>query len=111
VHLDRIATCCDISRKADIAAVVLQEGLAQICLLTENMTVVKLRVESNVPKKRRGTTTDHDKGLVKFFDQVYQGICQHINFELIKVFNLINKGLDNRITWILQGCLVQVYYR
>lgn len=85
MHLDRIATCCDISKKADIAAVVLQEGLAQICLLTENMTVVKLKVESNVPKKRRGTTTDYDKGLLKFFDQVYQGICQHVNFELIKV--------------------------
>lgn len=63
VFLDRIKECCEISNRADIAAVVLQEGLAQVCLVTDSMTVVKQRIESNVPKKRRGTTTDHDKGV------------------------------------------------
>jgi protein pelota len=62
IHLERIQDASDVSKRADIAAIVLQEGLAQVCLVTENMTIVKQRIESNVPKKRRGTTTDHDKG-------------------------------------------------
>ena len=62
VHLDRIEACCDISKRAEIAAVVLQEGLANVCLVTEYMTVVKKRIEVNIPKKRRGTSSDYDKG-------------------------------------------------
>ncbi|KAJ3361618.1 hypothetical protein HDU91_003827, partial [Kappamyces sp. JEL0680] len=92
IHLERIDASCDVGKRADIGAVILQEGLAQICLVTENMTVVRQRIEANVPKKRRGTTTDHDKGLVRFFDQVYQGICQHIDFDVIKVLVIASPG-------------------
>jgi protein pelota len=63
IHFQVIQDCCDVSKRADIAACVLQEGLAQLCLITESMTVVRQRIETNVPKKRRGTTTDYDKGL------------------------------------------------
>jgi protein pelota len=65
VYLERIDEACNIANRADIAAVILQEGLAQICLVTESMTVVRQTIECNVPKKRRGTTTDHDKGLYR----------------------------------------------
>lgn len=92
IYLDRISMSCDITQRADIAAVMLQEGLAQICLITENMTVVRSRIEMNVPKKRRGTTTDHDKGLVRFFNQIYTGICQHVNFEVVKVLIIASPG-------------------
>ncbi|KAJ3324415.1 hypothetical protein HDV06_006826 [Boothiomyces sp. JEL0866] len=92
IHLDRIQDCCNVQNKADIGAVVLQEGLAQICLVTENMTIVRQRIETNVPKKRRGTTTDHDKGIVRFFHQVYQGILHHINFDIVKVLIIASPG-------------------
>jgi protein pelota len=63
IYLDRIDEACNIANRADIAAVIMQEGLAQVCLITDSMTVVRQRIECNVPKKRRGTTTDHDKGI------------------------------------------------
>ena len=107
IHLERIHDCCDIGKRAEIAAVVLQEGLAQICLVTENMTIVRQRIESNVPKKRRGTTTDHDKGMLRFLDQIYQGICQHINFDLIKVLIIASPGFykDNLLKYIVEEAL------
>lgn len=62
-------------------------------------------------------------GLARFFDQVYQGICQHVNFDVIKVLILASPGffkdsllkyitdealknqfkpiLDNRYCWIV----------
>ncbi|KAJ3276254.1 hypothetical protein HDV01_005702 [Terramyces sp. JEL0728] len=100
IHLERIQDCCNVQNKADIGAIVLQEGLAQICLVTENMTIVRQRIETNVPKKRRGTTTDHDKGIIRFFHQIYQGILHHINFEIVKVLiiaSFIKDGLHKYI--------------
>jgi protein pelota len=92
IYLDRVDSACNIANRADIAAIVLQKGLAQVCLVTENMTVVRQRIECNVPKKRRGTTTDHDKGLVRFYDQIYQAVCQHINFDIVKVLIIASPG-------------------
>ncbi|KAJ3261331.1 hypothetical protein HK103_005939 [Boothiomyces macroporosus] len=101
IHLDRINDCCNVQNKADIGAVVLQEGLAQICLVTENMTIVRQRIETNVPKKRRGTTTDHDKGVIRFFHQVYQGIIHHINFDIVKVLIIASPALKEQQKVIL----------
>ena len=45
IHLDRLQQCCNISKKADIAAVVLEQGLASLCLVTESLTMYFLLIE------------------------------------------------------------------
>jgi hypothetical protein len=37
------------------------QGSAAICLLSEHMTVVRQRIDTNVPRKRKGGTSGHDK--------------------------------------------------
>jgi protein pelota len=37
------------------------KGSAAICLLSEHMTVVRQRIDTNVPRKRKGGTSGHDK--------------------------------------------------
>ena len=44
VALDRVDEACDAARTADLAAIVMQEGLANICLVTSSMTVQKQKV-------------------------------------------------------------------
>lgn len=66
IDLDRISVACDVTKRAEIAAIVMEEGIAHICLVTESMTIVRLKIESNVPRKRRGTSVDHDKGLLRY---------------------------------------------
>ena len=44
VALDRVDEACDPGRSADLAAIVMQEGLANICLVTSSMTVLKQKV-------------------------------------------------------------------
>ena len=51
VHLSVIKTACDPTAAADVAAVIIQEGLANVCLLTSSMTHVKQKIESSIPKK------------------------------------------------------------
>lgn len=48
------------SRRAEAVAVVMQEGLAHICFITQYQTILKQKVEMSVPRKRQGGG-DHDK--------------------------------------------------
>lgn len=61
IALERVDEACDIAKQADVAAIVCQEGLANVCFLTEHMTVVKQRIETPIPRKRKGSVTNHEK--------------------------------------------------
>ncbi|XP_016118208.1 protein pelota homolog [Sinocyclocheilus grahami] len=63
VVLDRIEQACDPAQKADVAAVVMQEGLANLVLVTPAMTLLRAKVEVTIPRKRKGSCTQHDKFL------------------------------------------------
>lgn len=52
---------CDVAQKADVAAVVMQEGLANLVLVTPAMTLLRAKVEVTIPRKRRGSCTQHEK--------------------------------------------------
>jgi protein pelota len=53
IYLDRLQEACNPGAKADIAAIVMQEGLAHVCLVTQSMTITKSRIERNIPKKNQ----------------------------------------------------------
>lgn len=44
-----------------MAAVVMQEGLANLVLVTPAMTLLRAKVEVTIPRKRRGSCTQHEK--------------------------------------------------
>ncbi|KAK9762972.1 Translation factor pelota [Basidiobolus ranarum] len=92
ISLERVEEACDITKKADVAAVVLQEGLANICLLTQHMTIVRQRIETPVPRKRKGSTTNYEKGLQKFYQQVMEGIIRHVDFSVVKTVIIASPG-------------------
>lgn len=52
---------CDPAQKADVAAVVMQEGLANVVLVTPAMTLLRAKVEVTIPRKRKGSCTQHEK--------------------------------------------------
>ena len=39
----------------------MQEGLAQICLITASMTLVRAKIDQNIPRKRKGFVKQHEK--------------------------------------------------
>lgn len=63
IALERIEMATNPARTADIAAVVMAEGLAQVCLITSSMTIVRQRIESTIPRKRKGSASLHEKVL------------------------------------------------
>lgn len=48
LDLYRLELCADKSNSADVAAISMHEGLANICLITASMTVVKAKIDMQV---------------------------------------------------------------
>lgn len=94
VSLNRIRDACDPAKAAELAAVVMEPGLAHICLITESMTIVKAKVEKTIPKKRRefGTHSGHDKALESFFGMVRDAMLRSIDFNVVKCVILASSG-------------------
>ncbi|XP_043942523.1 protein pelota homolog [Protopterus annectens] len=92
VVLERIDQACDPAQKADVAAVVMQEGLANICLVTPSMTLLRAKVEMTIPRKRKGNCSQHDKALERFYEAVMQGIQRHISFDVVKCVLVASPG-------------------
>lgn len=61
VSLERIEMACDPTKSADVAAVIMQEGLAHVCLITSSMTLVRAKIDVTIPRKRKGFVQQHEK--------------------------------------------------
>ncbi|XP_059352470.1 protein pelota-like isoform X2 [Daphnia carinata] len=104
VALERIDMACDPSQNADVAAVIMQEGLANVCLVTGAMTLVRAKIDVTIPRKRKGNTSQHEKGLQKFYDTVLQAILRHVNFEVTRCILLASPGFvkDHFFEYMMQ---------
>uniref|UniRef100_A0A3Q1I4D6 Protein pelota homolog n=1 Tax=Acanthochromis polyacanthus TaxID=80966 RepID=A0A3Q1I4D6_9TELE len=109
VVLDRIDQACDAAQKADVAAVVMQEGLANLVLVTPAMTLLRAKVEVTIPRKRRGSCTQHEKALERFYEAVMQAILRHINFDVVKCILVASPGFvkDQFITYLFKEAVRQ----
>ncbi len=94
VVLERLDEACDPVKQAEVAALVMQPGLANVCLLTGSMTIVRQRIEMPIPKKRAGNVA-HDKVLQKFYRAIYEALLRHVNFAQVKAILLASPGFAN----------------
>ncbi|CAR30871.1 hypothetical protein ZYGR_0P01730 [Zygosaccharomyces rouxii] len=79
--------------RADTAAVVLQEGLAHVCVLTASSTILKQKVEYTLPKKKRATdVAKFDEKTQKFYKAIYESIKRNFDFEKLKMIILCSPG-------------------
>ncbi|KAK6968097.1 protein pelota [Biomphalaria glabrata] len=92
VALDRIDTACDPAQHADLMAIIMQEGIAHVCLVTPSMTLVRAKIETNIPRKRKGMCDQHTKGLYRFYDQIIQAFQRHVNFDIVKCVLIASPG-------------------
>ncbi|GAO48712.1 translation release factor eRF1 [Saitoella complicata NRRL Y-17804] len=102
--LRRVEEACDPGSRAEVGAVVLQEGLANVCLITNFMTIVKQRIEVSIPRKARGSSSQYQKGLDNFFKTVYDSVLRHLDPTNLKVILLASPGFlaDSLSTYIFQ---------
>lgn len=90
--LSQLTNACDSSRNAEVAVVIMQEGLAFVCLLTTNMTIQKAKIEVNIPRKRKNFCSQHEKGMLEFYERILQAMQSCINFDVIKCVLVASPG-------------------
>ncbi|AET37524.1 uncharacterized protein Ecym_1285 [Eremothecium cymbalariae DBVPG len=92
-HEKLLKEACNISSRSDMAAVVLQEGVAHICLLNSFSTTLKHKVEYSLPKKRRGVDIlKHNEKTEKFYKAIYWSMLRHFDLEKLKVVLICSPG-------------------
>ncbi|KAK3986975.1 protein pelota [Cladorrhinum sp. PSN332] len=74
-----------------MVAVVMQEGLANICLITQSRTLIKQRIEASVSKKR-STSKEIDSGLKSFFDKTLTGLLNAVDWSSQRTLLLASPG-------------------
>lgn len=74
-----------------LAAVVMQEGLANICLITQFRTVHKTKVEHVVPKKR-DEASHQDAGMRKFFEKTLASLMRAADFKQSRPLLIASPG-------------------
>lgn len=76
----QLSLAIDKTKSTETVAVIMQEGLANICFLTQHQTVVRQKIEVAVPRKRTGAgrSADHDKGLTKFYSTVLDSLMRQL---------------------------------
>lgn len=91
LHLETLREAANPAQNASVAALVMEEGLGHLCLITPHATIVKARIESQIPRKRKGFS-GHSRALSKFFEKCSLTIQQNIEFEVIKCLLVASPG-------------------
>lgn len=92
IALEIVDNAIDPENKAEVGAVVMEEGLANICLLTENMTVLRQRIQHSIPKKKRGDNSGYEKGLRRFYELVFNTMIRNLTIQKLKVILIASPG-------------------
>jgi protein pelota len=74
-----------------VAAVVMQDGISNICLITSFRTVLKQRVESAIPKKR-SAANEQDEGRRRFYDKTLSALLRTVDFDQPRPLLLASPG-------------------
>lgn len=82
-HIDALHTATNPSLTADLAVILMEEGLCNLYLISNHMILNKAKIELSIPKKRKGPS-QHDNSLEKFFGYIVDAIRKSINFSIVK---------------------------
>ena len=82
IALECLEESTDKTKKAEFAAVVMQEGLCHVCLVSPSMTINRARIVRRMPKKKQGNHL-YSKAKEKFFRDIYDAV-KELDFSIIK---------------------------
>lgn len=92
IALQRLEEACSDRVRASAAALVLAEGVANLCLLTDSMTLTKAHITQAIPRKRKASTAHHDKSLERFFQSCFDAMIRYVDWKACKVIVIASPG-------------------
>lgn len=52
LEVDDLNDACDMDKRAELGAIIMEDGVAHVCIVTSNMTILKAKVEVSIPKRQ-----------------------------------------------------------
>lgn len=108
VALQVLEESCDISKRAEIGAVMIEEGLANLYLVTQQMTVDRGTVNKSIPKKKKQSSSGYEKALEKFFENTYNCVKEKIDLNTVKCLVVAGPGFtkDQFVKFLNQRAVI-----
>lgn len=92
VYMDRLQLSLDPAVDADLGAIVMQEGLANILMVSRSLTLTRARIETSVPRKGKNALYNRDKAMNKFFGEVLRATLENLDLNRLKVLLIASPG-------------------
>ncbi|KAJ8763776.1 hypothetical protein K2173_003558 [Erythroxylum novogranatense] len=90
--LDVLNQATDPTASADLAVILMQEGLANIFLVGKSMTTTRSRIETSIPRKHGPAIAGYESALNKFFENVLQAFLKHVDFSIVRCAVIASPG-------------------
>ncbi|KAJ6306714.1 hypothetical protein OIU78_021931 [Salix suchowensis] len=90
--LDVLKQASDPAASADLAVVLMQEGLAHILLVGRSMTTTRAKIETSIPRKHGPAIAGYEGALNKFFEHVLQAFLKHVDFNVVRCAVIASPG-------------------
>lgn len=92
MHLQRLDLALDPMTDADVGAIVMQEGLAHILVITRSLTVTRTRIDVAIPRKGKNAIYNRQSALKVFFEAVLRAAVEHLDWDALKVILIASPG-------------------
>jgi len=92
LDIERIKQCSDPAASADLAVLLISEGLAHLCLVGRTCTLTRAKIEVNLPRKRGAAAAGYDKALDTFHQRVFNAIVRHVDWDIVKCLVIAGPG-------------------
>ncbi|KAI3980647.1 hypothetical protein MKX01_025212 [Papaver californicum] len=92
VALDLLKKASDPAASADLAVVLMQEGLANMLLVGKSVTTTLSRIETSIPRKHGAAIAGYEMALNKFFENVIEAFLREINFTVVHCAVIASPG-------------------
>ncbi|VVT49062.1 uncharacterized protein SAPINGB_P002085 [Magnusiomyces paraingens] len=86
LEVDDLNDACDMDKRAELGAIIMEDGVAHVCIVTSNMTILKAKVEVSIPKKTAYESSIKKIGRAheRFFKQLYTVFSQSLPLDTLK---------------------------
>ena len=93
IAMERLTASEHAGAAAELAAVLVQHGLATVCLISGGMSVVRAKIEAHIPRKGNAAQqTAANKAIDTFQERLLQAVLRHVDLDVIKCIVLAGPG-------------------
>ncbi|KAI3834360.1 hypothetical protein MKX03_030167 [Papaver bracteatum] len=89
--LDLLEQASDPAASADLAVILMQEGLANLLLVGKSV-ITAPKIETSIPRKHGAAIAGYEKALNKFFENVLEALLRNVDFTAVRCAVIASPG-------------------